>query len=72
VTAAVPVLTAQTLFYGLAALDPWIHAPGILKRASSVARTFTVLMAASLCAVSIFFRPPASLWKETQVTAKTS
>jgi hypothetical protein len=72
VIAAVPAITTQALFYMLAVLDPWVHAPEILKRASSVARTFTVLMAASLCAVSIFFRPPASLWKETQVTAKTS
>jgi cellulose synthase/poly-beta-1,6-N-acetylglucosamine synthase-like glycosyltransferase len=69
--AAVPVIAAQALFYLLAVLDPWVPPLGILKRASSVARTFTVLMAASLCAVSIFFRPPASLWKETQVTTKT-
>jgi poly-beta-1,6-N-acetyl-D-glucosamine synthase len=37
-----------------------------IKRISSLARTFVVLMAASLCAVSIFFIPARRLWKETR------
>jgi cellulose synthase/poly-beta-1,6-N-acetylglucosamine synthase-like glycosyltransferase len=59
----------QALFYGLALVDGWIPEAWKVKRAASVARTFVVLMAASLCAVSIFFVPPRRLWKENGPSA---
>ena len=39
------------------------------KRLTAPVRTFVVLMAASLCAVSIFFVPAGALWGETRVGA---
>jgi len=61
-------LLTQVLFYGLACIDQWIPEKTALKRLSSVCHTFVVLMLASLCAVSIFFVPPRTLWKETRVS----
>ena len=58
-------VTAQAAFYLLAALDPAIPRSWLVKKVSSLARTFVVLMAASLCAVAIFFVPARKLWKET-------
>jgi len=52
----------QLSFYAVAALDPWIP-PSPIKKASSLARTFVVLMLAALCATKILFRPTQSLWK---------
>jgi hypothetical protein len=63
-------VTAQGAFYLLAALDSSIPGRWPVKRVSSMARTFVVLMAASLCAVAIFFVPPRKLWKETRVRAQ--
>jgi poly-beta-1,6-N-acetyl-D-glucosamine synthase len=63
---------AQALFYLLAALDPLIPAGWPAKRLSSLARTFVVLMAASLCAIAIFFVPARRLWRETRVSAGSS
>jgi hypothetical protein len=40
------------------------HSP--LKRLSSPAGTFVMLMAAAVCAVSIFFVPADRLWKPTR------
>ena len=59
---------AQAGGYALAFIDPWIPERFPLKRLSSPARTFIVLMAASLCAVSILFVPARLLWKETRVS----
>lgn len=59
------VARGQLSGYGLAAAHPWI--PGPPLRISSVARTFVVLMAASLCDTSVLFVPPASLWKKRSV-----
>lgn len=59
-------LSGQAMFYGLALLDPWL--PGrftLLKRLSSPARTFLVMMAAALRGLSVFFVPARSLWKVT-------
>jgi poly-beta-1,6-N-acetyl-D-glucosamine synthase len=53
----------QAGVYGLAALDGFLPESSLLKRLSSPARTFVVLMAASLCAVAILFVPPGKLWK---------
>jgi hypothetical protein len=62
-------LVPQVAVYGLALLDPLFPRP--LKRLSSPARTFVVLMAAALCAVSILFVPSQQLWKSPTVeTAK--
>jgi poly-beta-1,6-N-acetyl-D-glucosamine synthase len=61
-----PVMVgAQAAFYLLAAADAWIPAGWPVKRVSALARTFVVLMAASLCAVAIFFVPPRKLWAST-------
>ncbi|MDE3164834.1 MAG: glycosyltransferase family 2 protein [Acidobacteriota bacterium] len=60
-------LAAQAAGYGLAAVDLFLPEGTALKRLSSPARTFLTLMAASLCAVSYFFVPAATLWGETRV-----
>ena len=54
---------AQAAFYGLAAWDVAVGESSRLKPVTSSARTFVVLMTASLAAGSILFRPPGSLWK---------
>jgi hypothetical protein len=69
---AILSLSGQALFYGIAAVDRWIPEETRVKRLTSVIHTFVVLMLASLCAVSIFFVPPRSLWKETRVSAPHS
>lgn len=57
--AAVP----QIAVYGLAAVDRCIpESFGILKRLSSLARTFVVFMAAAFCAASIVFRNSNEFW----------
>ena len=56
-------IACQAAFYGLALLDGIVPESSPLKRATSPARTFVVLMAASLCAVAILFVPPSKLWK---------
>ena len=60
-------ISAQVLFYGLAALDGFIGEGKALKRISSPARTFCMLLAASLWAASVFFVPASDLWKSTRV-----
>lgn len=60
-------IAAQALFYLLAATDSKIPEQNLIKRVSSPAATFLVMMAAILCAISVFFVNPRSLWKETQV-----
>jgi glycosyltransferase involved in cell wall biosynthesis len=62
---------AQVLGYGLVAADPMIPERFPLKRLSSPARTFVVLMLASLCAVCVFFIPARKLWTETQVSGNS-
>lgn len=59
------VLAGQTVFYGLALADTWIFKPRLLKRLSSSAHTFVVMMAATLGGLSVFFIPPRTLWKVT-------
>ena len=53
---------AQCAFYAIALLDRWIPRSPV-KKVSSLARTFVVLMWATLCATSILFRRSESLWK---------
>ena len=57
------VLAAQAGGYGLALLDPAVPRWLPLKRLTSPARTFVVLMAATLCATAILFVPPGRLWR---------
>jgi len=59
------VLAGQALFYGLALADAWILKPRILKRLSSSAHTFLVMMIATVGGLSVFFIPPRTLWKVT-------
>jgi cellulose synthase/poly-beta-1,6-N-acetylglucosamine synthase-like glycosyltransferase len=57
----------QAAFYALALMDTLIPPGFPLKRISSPARTFVVLVLSSLAAVRIFFVAPRDLWKETHV-----
>jgi cellulose synthase/poly-beta-1,6-N-acetylglucosamine synthase-like glycosyltransferase len=59
----------QIACYGLALADYILPDRFPLKRLTSPARTFVVLMAASLCAVSILFVPARLLWGRTKVSA---
>jgi glycosyltransferase involved in cell wall biosynthesis len=63
-------IAAQSCACLLALSDPWLPAGFPLKRLTSPLRTFAVLMAASLCALAIFFVPARVLWKETRVSAE--
>ena len=68
---AIPLVTVQFIFYGIAALDPLIPENTPVKRFSAVSRAFVVLVAAAACAPKVFFKPAQQLWKETKVgTAK--
>jgi biofilm PGA synthesis N-glycosyltransferase PgaC len=61
------VLVGQALFYVLALTD-LLAGPGTpWKRVSSPARTVVSLLAATACAVAIFFVPAQKLWKPTQI-----
>jgi len=55
----------QCAFYLLAALDPHVPERWRLKRFSALARTFVVLMLATLCAARVFFVPAERIWKPT-------
>jgi energy-converting hydrogenase Eha subunit G len=58
---------AQVSFYLLAAVDLLVPPSWHLKRLSSPARAFVLLVAAALFALAIFFVPPQKLWKPTQL-----
>lgn len=60
-------LAAQAVFYAIAMIDIWTP-EGVLKKITSPVQTFVVLMAATLCAVSIFFVPSARLWTPPEKT----
>jgi hypothetical protein len=64
-------LGLQAAGYLLALLDFVLPDGTRLKRLTSPARTFVVLMAAALCAVAIFFIPADSLWSQTKVSPAT-
>jgi cellulose synthase/poly-beta-1,6-N-acetylglucosamine synthase-like glycosyltransferase len=61
-------LAAQILFYGAAIIDAWLPESFPLKRLTAPIRAFVVLIAAAFCALSVFFMPARTLWKETQVS----
>ena len=54
---------AQIAFYAVAAADVAIPERFPAKRITSLVRAFVVLIAAALCATSIFFRPSNSFWQ---------
>ena len=60
------VFAAQLGLYGLAALDRLMPEASPVKRLSSTANTFVVMMAAAACAASILFVPPQTLWKQVR------
>ncbi len=60
-------VTAQASFYALALINDLLPDRCVLKRVSSVCRTFVVLIAAAFCAGSVLFVPAGGLWKETKV-----
>jgi cellulose synthase/poly-beta-1,6-N-acetylglucosamine synthase-like glycosyltransferase len=62
-------VVAQCAFYLLSALDVYVPSGTPWKRISSPARTFVMMMIAAVCAISVFFVPPRSLWKETKISA---
>lgn len=59
-----PVFAGQCVFYLIALLDPVIPEGALLKRVSSLVRTFVMMLAASMAAGIIFFRPARTLWTE--------
>ncbi len=62
-------LGLQGFVYGLALFDffdGWLPEEFILKKLSSAARTFVVMMVAAFCALSIFFVSPRKLWTPTK------
>ena len=60
------MVAGQLVFYGLAIADLFLSESSLLKKLTSPIRTFVVLMAASLAATSILFRPGDSFWKPTR------
>jgi poly-beta-1,6-N-acetyl-D-glucosamine synthase len=60
-------IAAQAAFYATALLDLWVPDSAGIKSLSATARCFVVLMAAALCAPLVRVRPPAEIWKETDV-----
>jgi len=57
------------LFCFLAAVDPLLPQASSVHRISSAARTFLVFVAASFCALGIFFFPHRLFWKPTRIGA---
>jgi poly-beta-1,6-N-acetyl-D-glucosamine synthase len=60
-------IATQTAFYLAALLDLWVPDGAWIKSISAAARSFVVLMAATLCATLVLLRPPREIWKETEV-----
>jgi cellulose synthase/poly-beta-1,6-N-acetylglucosamine synthase-like glycosyltransferase len=56
-------LLGQGILYLLSLLDVWLPEKMPLKRLSSPARTFVILVTSALFAVSIFFVPTSRLWR---------
>lgn len=65
------LLAAQIGGYGIALLDPWISASNPLKKISSPAGTFVVMMAAAVLALRVFFVNPRSMWIVTSAKKET-
>jgi cellulose synthase/poly-beta-1,6-N-acetylglucosamine synthase-like glycosyltransferase len=65
------VAGSAAVFGGLAAIDRGIPQRSILKRISSPARTFLILMLATIEGLKILFVPPRSVWKVTDIASDT-
>ena len=61
------VLVSDAALFGLALVDRLVPSWFPLKRLTSPARTFVVMNAASLYAVSVFFTPAGRMWIPTRV-----
>jgi poly-beta-1,6-N-acetyl-D-glucosamine synthase len=59
----------QLIFYLLALVDSNVPQRSPLKRLSSPARTFVVLMAATIKGLKVLFVPPRALWKVTDIAS---
>jgi cellulose synthase/poly-beta-1,6-N-acetylglucosamine synthase-like glycosyltransferase len=62
-------IAAQVAAYAMGAADFVIPEGFPAKKLTTPVRAFLVLMAASLCAISIFFLPARSLWPVTPIRA---
>jgi cellulose synthase/poly-beta-1,6-N-acetylglucosamine synthase-like glycosyltransferase len=62
----------QGVFYSLVLVDPCIPENTPVKRLTSIARTFVVLVAAALSAASILFRPNKEFWKVSPIRTSGS
>jgi cellulose synthase/poly-beta-1,6-N-acetylglucosamine synthase-like glycosyltransferase len=60
-------LGSAMVFLALASVDSLLPQRSALKRITSPARTIVVMLAASLCSISVFLVSPQSLWKRTRV-----
>ena len=65
-------LAAQAVFYGLALADPWLAQRFPLKKLSSPARTFLVMLIAALVGLKVFFVPAGRLWEVTGASTPES
>lgn len=63
----VAVLAAIAASIAISAIDPWIPQRLVIKRITSPARTFLVMIIATVSAVRVFFVPPRKLWKESTI-----
>jgi len=61
-------LGVQGVGYLGAAVDPWLPTRFPLRRLTSPARTFLVMMVAAVRGLSVFFVPARSLWKVTSAS----
>jgi hypothetical protein len=63
------VVGIELLFCFLALVDPRVPQRSSLKRCTSPARTFLVLMAATVKGLKVLFVPPRALWKVTDIAS---
>lgn len=61
---------AQIAGYGLALIDGWLPESMAIKKITTLAHTFGVMMLAAICAMSVWFVPAQRLWIPTQTPAK--
>jgi len=66
------LVSAQLWFYALAAVDSWVPERIVVKKLTSPAHTFVVMMIAALISISVFFVPARQLWKVTSEVKLTS
>jgi cellulose synthase/poly-beta-1,6-N-acetylglucosamine synthase-like glycosyltransferase len=67
----IAAISAQAVFYGLAAADFTLPAESVLKRITSPAATFVTLMLAAVLALKVLVVPPRTLWKKTITAAES-